>query len=279
MDIRCWGARGSIPVSGPECLKYGGATTCIELRAKDGQIIIVDAGSGIRKLGNALLKEKQREFKLIFTHAHWDHLLGFPFFKPIYLADMHIEVFGCPFAQSSIRQMLSGAMHPPYFPVNLADLRAEITYYEACNQELYLGSVTVIPIFLSHPNGGTGYKFVEDGKAFVFLTDNELAFTHPGGLTFQDYLAFTSGADLLMHDAEFTPEEYRVTRTWGHSTYSDALRLAMEAKVARFGLFHHNQDRTDAGVDAIVEKCQGILTNSNADLECCAVREGMEITL
>ena len=205
--------------------------------------------------------------------------MGFPFFKPIYLPGMHLEVFGCPFAQSSIRQMLSGAMNAPYFPVNLADLRAEITYFEACSQELYLGSVTVTPVFLSHPNGGTGYKFVEDGKAFVFLTDNELDFTHPGGLTYRDYLAFASGAGLLIHDAEFTPEEYQAKRTWGHSAYTDALRLAIEAKAARFGLFHHNQERTDAEVDAIVEQCQGILADRGADLERFAVREGMEITL
>jgi phosphoribosyl 1,2-cyclic phosphodiesterase len=279
MIIRCWGARGSIPVSGREYLTYGGATTCLEVQTGDDQIVIIDAGTGIRKLGQTLLHEKRREVSIIFTHAHWDHLMGFPFFGPLYVEGTQITVFGCPFAQDSIRAFLSPTMAAPHFPVDLTTVKAEIGYRAFCQDEFRIGSVTITPILLSHPNQGIGYKLSEDGKSFVFLTDNELTFTHPGGLTYQDYRRFSTGADLLLHDAEYTPAEYEYKKTWGHSVYTDALRLAMEAEVARFGLFHHNQDRTDEGVEAIVADCQRILEEKGASLDCFAVHEGMEIEL
>jgi phosphoribosyl 1,2-cyclic phosphodiesterase len=279
MIIRCWGARGSTPVSGREYLRYGGSTTCIELRTKDDEIIIIDAGSGIRKLGNRLLEENRNEYSILFTHAHWDHVLGFPFFKPIYVKGTRISVFGCPFAQGSVKQMISQTMVHPNFPVNLEDVESEISYRGACENSFSINSVIVTPIFLSHPGQGTGYKFIEDSQSFVFLTDNELSFKHPGGLDYQDYVNFSSDADLLIHDAEFTEEEYEKTRSWGHSVYEDALRLALEARVGKFGLFHHNQDRTDIGLDAIVQDCQHIIKDDKASLECFAVYEGMEIKL
>jgi len=279
MIIRCWGARGSTPVSGREYLRYGGSTTCIELRTKHDEIIIIDAGSGIRKLGSRLLEENRNEYSILFTHAHWDHVLGFPFFKPIYVKGTRITVFGCPFAQGSVKQMISQTMVHPNFPVNLEDVKSEISYRGACKNSFSINSVLVTPIFLSHPGQGTGYKFIEDNKSFVFLTDNELTFKHPGGLDYQDYVNFSSDADLLIHDAEFTEEEYEKTRSWGHSVYKDALRLALEARVGKFGLFHHNQDRTDIALDAIVQDCQHIIKDNKASLECFAVYEGMEIKL
>ena len=279
MIIRCWGARGSIPVSGEEYVKYGGDTTCLEIRTKDDEIIIVDAGSGIRRLGHKLLSEKRFQCTMIFTHAHWDHIMGFPFFKPIYLKKTRITMYGCPFAQASVKHMISKIMAPPNFPVNFEDIKADINYHEACENRIRIKSMTITPIALSHPNQGIGYKFVEDGKSFVFLTDNELTFKHPGGVDFQDYLDFCAGADLLVHDAEFTSEEYKKTRSWGHSVYKDALKLALEARVRKFGLFHHNQERSDKGVDKIVEDCHEIIANNHAEVECFAIHQGMEIEL
>ncbi len=279
MIIRCWGARGSIPVSGAEYLKYGGNTTCIEVRTKDDQVIIIDAGSGIRKLGNKLLNENRYEYSLIFTHAHWDHILGFPFFKPIYIKGTHINMFGCPFTQESVRQMISRTMARPNFPVNFENVKAEFSYHGACDNSFAIKSLRVTPILLSHPNQGIGYRFVEDDKSFVFLTDNELTFKHAGGLDYQDYLSFSSNADLLMHDAEFTEEEYKTTKAWGHSVYTDALKLALEAQAKKFGLFHHNQERTDKALDEMVQNCQQIIKANNASLECFAAYEGMEVRL
>jgi len=279
MIIRCWGARGSIPVSGKEYNKYGGDTTCVEIRTRNDDIIIIDAGSGIRRLGNRLVEEDRSQYTMIFTHAHWDHILGFPFFKPIYFKKTHINMLGCPFAQASVKHIISKAMAPPNFPVNFEDIKAKIDYHEICETVFHIDSITVIPIMLSHPNQGMGYKFIEDGKSFVFLTDNELSFKHEGGLDYGDYLAFSRGADFLIHDAEFREEEYRKTKAWGHSLYTDALRLAIESEVRKFGLFHHNQERFDQGVDDIVSDCKKILKDRNIALECFALHQGMEIDL
>ena len=139
MFIRCWGARGSIPVSGEEYLRYGGDTPCLEIRTKDDRIVIIDAGSGIRRLGNRLLAEDRHDYTMIFTHAHWDHIMGFPFFKPIYL-ETRIGMFGCPFAQDSVKEMISRIMAPPNFPVNFEDIRAEIHYQEACQDTFTIGT-------------------------------------------------------------------------------------------------------------------------------------------
>lgn len=279
MMIRCWGARGSIPVSGEEYLRYGGDTTCIEIRTKSDEIIIIDAGSSIRRLGSRLLAEGRQQYTMIFTHAHWDHLMGFPFFKPIYVEGTRITMYGCPFAQASVKQMIGRIMTPPNFPVRFEDIKAEVTYHEACADSFFFGSVIVSPIPLSHPNQGQGYKFEEDGKRFVFLTDNELTYKHPGGLGYDDYRDFSRGADLLIHDAEFREEDYQKTRTWGHSVYTDTLALALDAGVKKLGLFHHNQDRSDTAVDEMVADCRRIIADRRSSLDCFAVSQDMEITL
>ncbi len=279
MKIKCWGSRGSIPVSGKEHIKYGGDTTCLEIRTKSDDIIIVDAGTGIRRLGNQLLKEGRLKYNLIFTHAHWDHLMGFPFFKPVYRNDTEIIAYRCPFPGKYVENMISKTLSPPNFPVKYSDVSAKISYKEGCPSEFEIGSVSVTPIRLSHPNGGSGYRFEEDGKSFVFLTDNELGFLHPGGLEVEDYLEFCEGADLLFHDAEYTPEEYSSTVEWGHSTYHGALKLAADAGAKKLGLFHINQDRTDDQVDKIVEKCHKIIEQKSYDIECVAIGRGMTFTL
>ncbi|MDT8316446.1 MAG: MBL fold metallo-hydrolase [bacterium] len=279
MLIRCWGARGSIPVSGNEYSKYGGSTTCLEIRSKNDDVIIVDAGSGIRKLGATLLKEGKKDINILFTHVHWDHLLGFPFFKPIYFKGTKIKMYGCPFARESVRQMIAESMSAPYFPIGFNDVAADISGHEICNEPFSIGSVMIHPIVLSHPNRGLGYRFEEDGKSFVFLTDNELSFKHEGGLDYKDYLEFSAGADLLVHDAEYSEDEYKITRMWGHSTYKDALKLALEAGVMSFGLFHHNQERADEALDEIVEGCKRVVREKDSFLDCFAMYEGQEINL
>jgi phosphoribosyl 1,2-cyclic phosphodiesterase len=279
MIIHCWGARGSIPVSGSKYLRYGGNTTCIEIRTKNDDILIVDAGSGIREAGNALLAADRHTFTLLLTHAHWDHIMGFPFFKPIYLSKTNLRVWGCVFAQDSIRDMLSRVMSAPHFPINFDSIRANISYQDMCIDSYRLGDMTITPIALSHPNQGTGYKFEEDGRRFVFLTDNELGFRHEGGLTYQSYLDFSRGADLLIHDAEYKEDEYKKTRGWGHSLYTDALNLALDAGVKKFGLFHHNQERLDDEIDHLVAHCNTVIKGRQSNLECFAMHQSMTLTL
>lgn len=279
MLIKCWGSRGSIPVSGKEYIKYGGDTTCIEIRTKNDEIIIVDAGTGIRRLGNQLLKEGRSEYHLIFTHAHWDHLMGLPFFKPLYRSDSELLTYRCPFPGKYVENMISKTLSPPNFPVKYSDISAKISYQEGCPVEFNIGTVTVQPIRLSHPNGGSGYKFTEDGKTFVFLTDNELGFIHPGGAEPEEYVDFSQGVDLLFHDAEYTQKEYESTVEWGHSTFNDALELATKAGVKKLGLFHLNQDRTDDDMDEIVTKCNQLITKKMFDLECFAVGRDLVLEL
>lgn len=277
MLIRCWGARGSIPVSGNNYVRYGGDTACIEVRTKRDSIVIIDAGTGIRRLGNRLLDEKRFDYTMIFTHVHWDHIIGLPFFRPMFLKDTRLSIFGCPFHFSSFRETISPIMKMPYFPVNIENVKAKITYKDFCEGAMKIDGMTITPIALSHPNGGMGFRFEEDGVSFVYLTDNELGYRHPGGLKYNDYVAFSKDADLLVHDAEYLPEEYKATKKWGHSIYTDALRLALDAGALRLGLFHHNQDRTDEEVDRIVEACRKMKNERN--MEIFAMCQDTEILL
>ena len=279
MIIRCYGARGSIPVSGREYLKYGGDTTCLEIRSKNDEIIIVDTGSGVRRLGNRLLSEKRFEYNIIFTHSHWDHILGFPFFKPIYDEKTVLNFMGCTTTQGNLKKLLSRTMSQPFFPFPFDKLKANINYSDDCPISLRIDSIEIFTINLSHPNSGMGYKFVEDGKKFVFLTDNELGFIHRNGRSFEEYSEFARCADLLIHDAEYTTDQYKVTKTWGHSTYVDALDLALTSQVKRLGLFHHNQDRSDAEQDAIVQECRDVIKSKESDMECFALTQTTELTL
>ena len=279
MFIRCWGCRGSIPVSGADYLRHGGDTTCLEIRTADDRIIIIDCGSGIRRLGKLLLAEQRTAFSILFTHAQSDHIGSFPFFRPIYSSRTSIDFYGCPFTQDSIRAFVSRTMEPPFFPISIDDVRGTFTFHDICGEEFAIGSLAVQPITLNHPNGGLGYRFTEGGKSFVFLTDNELGSPHPGGLPFEDYRDFAAGADLLVHDAEYTEAEYVRTRGWGHSHYRQALELALAAGVGRFGLFHHNQDRTDDELDEMVTDCRRIIAGRGSSMECFALTQETAIVL
>jgi ribonuclease BN (tRNA processing enzyme) len=279
MQITCWGSRGSIPVSGKSYLKYGGDTTCLEIRTQNGDIIAVDAGTGIRRFGNTLDDADAVNINFIFTHAHWDHLMGFPFFKPLYSRSSRFHMHGCPFHSQFVESILSTVMAPPNFPVKYGDVKARMIYEKACPQTFDIGSVVVTPIPISHPNGGSGYKFEEDGKTFVFLTDNELGYPHPGGRKFNDYVKFAAGADLLIHDSEFRPEEYETFIEWGHSVYTDVLQLAREAGVKKLGLFHINQERTDKQMDDMVDTCRQYIADQGLSIECVGVAMDMTFNL
>jgi phosphoribosyl 1,2-cyclic phosphodiesterase len=284
MRIRIWGCRGSIPAPGPTTLRYGGNTTCLEIRTNRGQVIIVDAGSGLRNLGRDLSQGKDvTQMRLFFTHAHWDHLVGFPFFQPAYSELFSISFCSGPHAQDSIRRYLNHQMEAPYFPVNFSLLRAKFDFRcERPHMEpghCRLDGLEVCPVSLSHPNGGYGYKFIEQGKTFVFLTDNELGFGHEGGLSREEYVDFCRGVDLLFHDAQFTDEEYKLTRGWGHSTFADATDLAIEAGVKRLGLIHHDPNRTDDDLDRQGEFCQERIRLAGGVVECSAIAEGTIIEL
>ena len=280
MKIRCWGSRGSIAVSGCDFIKFGGDTTCIEVEAASGDLIVIDAGTGIRLLGNRLMNESPRRINLLLTHAHWDHLSGFPFFKPIYRKGAEIKIHGPQNTQDSLKRIISKTMTAPYFPIEFEDINADISFHNMKHKDYSIGSVKIDTIPISHPNQGVGYRLEEDGKTFVFLTDNELTFHHPFGLDYDDYVKFCKGADILFHDAEYTRDEYETqTRGWGHSVFLDTLQLALDAGVKTLGLFHQNQDRKDSEVDKMVAECRTLIKKHGSSLECFAVSASTEITL
>jgi len=279
MDIKCWGSRGSISVSGEQYFKYGGDTTCIEITAGSGETIIIDAGTGIRRLGNSFIERKITQYFLLFTHAHWDHIQGFAFFRPLLFSTVNITIQDRNFLSAHTRDILNKVMELPFFPIGLGDLKADIKFDKTLNGTFNIGSVKIETIPTSHPGGGLGYKFIENGKSFVFLTDNELGVVHPEGLGFDAYLKFSQNADLLFHDGEYTRDEYKQKKNWGHSSIQDVLALALKANVKKLGLFHLNQDRTDDQMDRIVSEYRAYLKKENSTLDCFAVPCNMEIHL
>ena len=280
MLLRFWGVRGSIPVSGAKYAKYGGDTACVELSTPENPTVVIDAGSAIRRLGIRMMREERFTCTMFFTHVHLDHILGFPFFRPLYDKRAKLLIHDCPTAQGDMHTLISRMMGPPFFPVPYGEVQAKVEHRRTCitDNRMVLGDLEVCSIPLSHPNLGLGFKFTHNGRSFVFLTDNELGFPHRGGRSFEDYAEFCRGADLLVHDSEFTEKEYLATRGWGHSTYTEALRLAREAGVKAFGLYHHNQDRSDDQLDAMVKDCrERVAADGGPDV--FAVHQDMEIDL
>lgn len=280
MKITVWGCRGTLPTPGQHTLKYGGNTTCIEIRNKKNFLTIVDAGSGLRYLGKKIMQDgDSNEMCLMLTHSHWDHLMGFPFFMPAYFSRFKINVCGVQSARNYMAQSLARQLEAPYFPVNFDQLKANFNFGcpgPGCDKCVHL---KVEPINLSHPNGGFGFKFTEGKSSFVFLTDNELGFQHPDGRKPEDYAEFARDAELLFHDAQYTDEDIKKTRGWGHSTYNETLDLAIAANVKKLGIFHHDPDRTDEEIDQIVEELRAKAAVRSSKLEIFAVYEGMHIEL
>jgi phosphoribosyl 1,2-cyclic phosphodiesterase len=288
MKVTIWGCRGSIAAPGRETVRYGGESTCVELVTDDDRTIIIDAGSGIRKLGNVILKRPGAEnLTLLLTHSHWDHLAGFPFFKPAFVPRFTITLCGGPDARNSVARSLSHQMQAPYFPVDMSAMRATFVQgcqceCESCDHSLAGASdaLRCDSIPLNHPNGGYGFKFTgTSGKTFVFLTDNEIRHHHETGLDRAAYVNFCRGADLLLHDAQYTEEEYKRTITWGHSTFRDALDIAIDAGVRQLGLVHHDPDRTDDQIDVLERECKDYLREKNSGIDCFACAEGMTFEL
>lgn len=246
LRIRLWGIRGSIPVPGPETFRYGGNTTCIEVRLDDGTIIIFDAGTGIRPLGLALMAERQPlDLKLIFTHTHWDHLQGFPFFEPINDARTRISILSASNTSAELKQILISQMDFKFFPINFKSLKAQIFFEEMQHPEHRIGNAQLFSIPTNHPGATAGYKLVEGGRSFVFLTDNELRPHTPAKTNWQDFVKFCEGSELMIHDAMWLDNELPNKKGWGHSSMEQVMELAAMAKPKKVILFHHLPNRSD----------------------------------
>lgn len=279
MLIRCWGSRGSLPVSSPDCMKFGGDTSCLEIRDDDNRVIIVDAGTGVRRLGQQVAEDNISDIHWFFSHTHLDHIIGFPFFAPLYDPSSKLTIYGHHHPRAHMLELLEKAIRPPYFPIHIRDCKAEVISIEPKNNPLTIGSITIDSIPLSHTGHGLGFKFSSKQGSFVFITDNELGYRHQDGRSYDEYVDFCMGADLLIHDAEYTSEEYATYQGHGHSTLGQAVQLALDAGAKRLGLFHHNCNRTDQEIEGFERDIREYVHHHKADLECFAVSQYMSIDL
>ncbi len=241
--VKFWGVRGSIACPSPEHIEYGGNTSCIEIRAGDYRFIL-DAGTGIRALGQDLLKSGYKHAHLLLTHTHWDHINGFPFFAPAYVPGNSYHVMaGHLMDVGGIRQVLASQMANPTFPVPLEVMQADLTFedFRSGDSFSFHDGIKVVTAPLNHPNGATGYRIEYDGKAICYVTDTE----HVIGKPDQNVLGLIEGADLVIYDTTYTDENFESKIGWGHSTWQEAIRLCKAANVKKLSLFHHDPESTD----------------------------------
>lgn len=291
ITVRFWGTRGSIATPGPTTLKYGGNTSCVEMRV-NGHILVFDAGTGIRLLGTHLLEEfANRPFTLhlFISHTHWDHIQGFPFFLPAYDKRNKISVYGPPGHNKSFQKILQIQMEAEYFPVSLGDMSRDINIIEL-NNPLNLDGVTVQPFFLNHPGMTFAYRVSDGQRSVVYATDNEpYRYTlHHKTKTKQEDLGqfldeklieFLQGADLYIGEAQYTLDEYKQKLGWGHSPVESVAEWAVRANVQRLAIFHHDPQHDDAAVDRMIAHAQHLIRNMGGTVECFGAQEGMEIVL
>jgi len=281
ISVRLWGVRGSIPTASRETVGYGGNTPCVEARVSGIEdIFIWDGGTGLRELGRSLrqLGGGARGF-LCFSHFHWDHIQGLPFFEPAYVAGNTFSLVGPAQPTADLLQILSGQMASVYFPVGLDQFGAQLTFQEISEGRFMLGGVEFDTLSSLHPGRALIYRLSHGAKRIVYATDNELPLgwkAAGGHATYEveRFLRFFEGADLLIHDAQYTPEELERRRGWGHSAWSDVLDIAVGAGVKRLILFHHDPDHSDSILDEIQEAVQRRLAALGATLECGLAREG-----
>lgn len=281
MKIRFWGTRGSIAVPGKDTTFYGGNTTCLEITLKSGRTVIVDAGTGIRRLGERFLSSGQEvDIHLLITHIHWDHVLGFPFFGPIFNPTTRILIDGYPTCMKGLRYTFDNKMGDGFFPVRFDDLKARIEYRDEIRRKpLHLDSVTIDTIPLNHPQGGFGYRFREGDSKLVFITDNELENSGKRDRHTKACIRFCEGADVLIHDAQYTPDEIEERKGWGHSDFVSTVDLAAKASVGRLILFHHDPTRKDPELTDIKDRCDTLATEAGAEMNIEAAVEDSEIIL
>ncbi len=277
MKIRFWGTRGSIAAPGRDTTLYGGNTTCLEVRFDSGETVIIDAGTGIRRLGEGLRGGCSAEpTALLITHVHWDHIIGFPFFATSLEPGTELLVDGHPNAVTGLRHTLDNPMGGGYFPLGIEDLKIRIKQMNRiAERPLELNGASVESIPLRHPQGGMGFRLREAGRTLAFITDNELADDE----AIEEYASFCAGADVLIHDAQYAPQEIPARRGWGHSDFHAALELARRAEVGRLVLFHHDPARTDAELKAFELLCRDLVEKRKWDLAVEAAREDAEIRL
>jgi len=281
--LRFWGTRGSIATPGPKTLRYGGNTSCVEVRYGK-RILMLDSGTGARELGIALQREageKPLELDLFVSHAHWDHIQGFPFFQPVYQPGNHIRVHSLRGSDKSLEKVFTGQMDGSYFPVALSDLKSSLEFQEL-EGPIRLDDIHVTHFGLNHPGMAAGFRFEAGGKSLVYLTDHEPYCRLAGENELNRRLdrevdEFVRGADVYIREAQYTEEEYERKRGWGHSTWKDAVDSAHAAGVKRLCLYHHDPMHDDIALDSILAACWEHMKTKGMMFECVMASDGMEL--
>lgn len=279
VTLRCWGTRGSIPSPGPHTARYGGNTTCFEVRLGE-QRLIFDAGSGIRLLGLDLLENGGEYHHIFLTHFHWDHIQGFPFFRPLYDPKIDLKIVGPKQRNIDVRSLFAGQMGPIYFPIPFSVVSATMSFDHLNEDAVEVGDITLHTMRVKHPSYVVGYRIEAGGKSICFIPDDELE----GDMYEVDdgwrerLVEFIHGADLLIHDSMYTEEEYPNRVGWGHSTFRQSLRLAEEGEVKKLLFFHHDPERSDDELDEIVDRLRAEALARGCSLEMDAAAEGIDYT-
>lgn len=285
MKVKFWGTRGSIPKPGPTTLRYGGNTSCVEVRSNSGTLIIIDCGSGLHDLGQQLVAEGPVKGTILISHMHWDHIQGFPFFTPLFIPGNEWNIYAPRGMNSSLRDTLSGQMQYAYFPITLETMGAAIEYNELVEGVFEVGDIRIRTHYLNHPALTLGYRLEADGASVSYICDMEpfsmdTSFSK-GSLCpeEQSILDFVKGSDLVIHDAQYTPEEYPSKVGWGHSTGKYAVKFSHAAGAKKVALTHHDPLRTDEEVDKITEDLRRYVSHILPPIEVFSAAEGQEIIL
>lgn len=269
--VRFWGVRGSIACPSPNHIKYGGNTSCVEVGVGEHRFLL-DAGTGIRGVGKVFLEKDVRTINLLLTHTHWDHINGFPFFRPAYDPQRHLRVMaGHLKHQGGVHSALSLQMNDPMFPVPLDAMKANVEFidFEAGDDFCLYTDVRVRTAPLNHPNGATGYRIEHNGKAVCYVTDTE----HVPGETDHNVLKLIEGADLVIYDSTYAEDEFPNHIGWGHSTWNEGMRLCRLGGVKRFAIFHHEPDHDDEFMERLEAEATKAWDNN------VVAREGMQLDL
>jgi phosphoribosyl 1,2-cyclic phosphodiesterase len=254
MQVTLWGTRGSVAAPGPETARYGGNTACVEVRGADGTVLVLDAGTGIRRLG-ATLPGTLCRVDVLLTHLHMDHLQGLGFFAPLYNPAVEVHIWGPAGPMLSLRERLSRYMSPPLFPVRLRDAPCRLHLHEVPCGEVTIGAFTVSAAFVCHPGPTVGYRIADAEAVLAYITDHEPALGVPAFPLHRDWTSgagLAAGADLLIHDAQYSQEEYSEHVGWGHSSLQHTLAFAALAGVKHLVPFHHDPTHTDADLDRLI---------------------------
>ena len=272
MRLKFWGVRGSTPTPQPENLRYGGNTSCVEVRVGEN-LYVFDCGTGFRALGQQLRREfdgRAISAHIFVSHFHWDHIQGIPFFGPLYDRPENRFLFHCSNRTRSLKQVMEAQMAAPYFPVGMSEMKAQRDFYGFEEGRLELNDVTVQASWLNHPQGCMGFRLETKSGVVVYATDNE-----PGEVVFDKKVRqLAAGADVLIYDAQYLPEEYEARkRGWGHSHWREAINIVMESGAKELILFHHDPDHNDVCIDKVVQEA------CNYYPKVRAAAEGMEMEL